>query len=185
MPNHVINILRFPLPTAADVEKIRKAVLKPDGTLCFSVLLPVPLNVWPFDVDQVHDKHFATGNALDWCRTNWGTKWGPYHDPVLRETLEGVELEFQTAWAPPRPWALALFQTVGISFDHLWLTEGEEWGYREEWRCAPPARSWAFKHWEKKPCSDEEQKRLHLALWGCERFDNEDDEEDKHDACSE
>jgi len=73
--------------------------------------------------DQVGLKRFRDGfnsGGHEWCRKEWGTKWSAYR--MARRDYEGtVCLTFQTAWAPPRPVAVALSKMFDITLSLEWF----------------------------------------------------------------
>ena len=67
---------------------------------------------------------FASGEAddrwYDWRLQNWDTKWDAYDVEVVDPDPENLEIEFNTAWAPPEAICHALREkyedTVAISW---------------------------------------------------------------------
>jgi hypothetical protein len=41
--------------------------------------------------------------GYEWCKENWGTKWGTYAGRGIKFTTRGVTLRFNSAWSPPTP----------------------------------------------------------------------------------
>lgn len=54
-------------------------------------------------------------NQLDWCRNNWGTKWGICYPQIATETVRKLVYEFQTAWTP----CLPVINAMSIIFPNL------------------------------------------------------------------
>lgn len=171
MPNHCMNEVVFRKPGIERMKIIE--ALCGDDRVNFEVLVPIPVNVWRGSVGQ---EHAVLGeNALDWCRRNWGTKWNAYGHLPIEDTEEMLCFRFLTAWGPPYPWLVAVFNTLKRSFDHNWISEG---GYR--------ARR-GFFNWEATKdyhdhpwgevcldATDPLQRHLHKLLWGVEELDDED-----------
>ena len=162
MPNHVANEIIFQGLTDDQIAHVKRSCLKPDGEFSFSVLLPPPLNSWPFSVGSKHD--VFPFNDLDWCSQNWSTKWDAYGTPAIKDIYGGLAISFRTAWRPPRGWVLALFNTVKVGFVHCWLSEGDDRAFRETWD-AGQSDSLAGEVW-KSIESPEDLRRMYLMLWG-------------------
>ena len=123
MPNHVINEVVFDR-RAAEHPAIIAAACDAEGKVDFGVLLPMPANVWRGSVSRRHSEAFgADCIGLDWARTNWGTKWNAYDHKPTEADDRTLTLRFETAWSPPYPWLVELFNTCG-DFRHNWLSEG-------------------------------------------------------------
>ena len=87
------------------------------------VFIPYPQRF--VDQDKLHDEAMAraergeitraeawrvkdgfNSGGYEWCRENWGTKWGIYQSKLIEEkSYEGESLAytFQSAWSPPLP----------------------------------------------------------------------------------
>ena len=63
-----------------------------------------------------HTKDGYNSGGYDWCRENWGTKWGVYEVEFTPETRRGALLSFQSAWSPP---STAVFQALSEKFPNL------------------------------------------------------------------
>lgn len=171
MPNHVINEVIIVAGDKADA--IMSDLLNTEGDIDFSVLLPIPLNYWQGSVSMDHEKAFAW-SALDWCRTNWGTKWNAYgldegrkHNSVTHRDGE-IVLTFQTAWGPPRGWLVAIFNKHNVPIVNIWLSEG---GFDARVETFTPDDGGAFgPEWKHAECGEIETRRLHKLLWGVEEF---------------
>lgn len=53
--------------------------------------------------------------GYDWCRKNWGTKWGICDPEVIEEASEGVVYKFACAWSPCIP----VIEAMGKKFPSL------------------------------------------------------------------
>ena len=176
MPNHVINEVTLhgiPLDLAAP------KILNKDGDIDFTVLVPLPLYFWPGSVSILHEKAFP-GTHLDAARDIWGTKWNAYgldeggkYQSVLEKDGCTV-LTFQTAWAAPRGWIVALFNTFECDITSKWLSEGGWAAHVEKYDHAALAEL-GGEAWKDTTLEDgsPEQKHLHKLLWGVEEFEDE------------
>jgi hypothetical protein len=173
MPNHVANEVIFRGVDAATQEKILAAVCNRDGKVDFEILLPVPINYWMGSVGIQHKEAFP-GNALDWCTANWGTKWNAYGDNTVERTEDMLTLRFDTAWRPPMGWFVALFNTLKLTFEYNWLSEGESRGHSGKFDWSKMETMFA-DGWVEKECNEELQKHLHMLRWGCESFPEEEE----------
>lgn len=172
MPNHITNEIIFRGVDATAQDAIIAKLCNSDGKVDFEILVPTPPNVWIGNVGQKHER--LGRNALDWSRENWGTKWNAYgHKPVER-TDDTLTIIFDTAWSPPYPWLVAVFNTVKRDFDHNWLDEGASHGWTGTWNYAALVDDKLFAEpWSEEPCSDEMQKHLNVLKWGVESLDDE------------
>ena len=59
------------------------------------------------DEEQKNSEHMTDGfssGGIDWCRENWGTKWGICGATINSEDYSyGLEYVFVTAWSPAKP----------------------------------------------------------------------------------
>lgn len=168
MPNHVANEIRIECRNQHDIEKIKELVLNADGEVDFELLLPIPLNVWRGNVGLRHEKAFPD-NALDWCRRNWGTKWGPYGGPDCSAQDDSVVITFQTAWSPPRGWVVALWNKIGLPMTHTWMVEDETLGV-ERYHVVD---HWVEEEWTQHDGTEEDRKRMSMILFGVESTEEE------------
>jgi hypothetical protein len=53
--------------------------------------------------------------GYEWCRANWGTKWGFCHSRIVDEDDGHIFYQFDTAWSPPEP----LIVKMGEMFPEL------------------------------------------------------------------
>ena len=69
------------------------------------------------------ERTYGTASWKDWAADNWGTKWN-----VSRDDLEfdGETWTFQTAWAPPIPFYVALTTSFDVELDVFWDEPGAE-----------------------------------------------------------
>lgn len=171
MPNHVLNELVFRDISEEAKDKIVSAIVDENEDVDFSILVPIPKNVWMGNVGQRHEKAFKR-TGLDWMRENWGTKWNAYSTQPV-EWSEGVlTIIFETAWSPPYPWLAAVFNTLAIPFDHNWLDEGCARGVCGKFT-PNPTSDYRIDEWREEPCDDATQRRLHKLHWGVEEFPEE------------
>jgi hypothetical protein len=169
MPNHVINEIIF-RDAGHDVqEDILKKVLK-NGFVDFSVLVPPPLNIWQGNTGGKEKTAFGNKIWSDWNRENWGTKWNAYgqndEDPEnVARTGDTLTLVFQTAWSPPKLWICALFNAVGLPFEHNWLSEGESKAHAAKY-FFEGEKEYKTPAWEEQDADEKIYRRLHILLWG-------------------
>ncbi len=174
MPNHVINELIFRGVDAAAQNAIIAKLCNVDGKVDFEILVPTPPNVWLGNVGKNHEDAFGRKNcALDWSRVHWGTKWNAYSHKPTERTDDSLTLRFETAWRPPFPWLVAVFNTLKLDFDHNWLMEVASRGWEGKWIYAALEDHRKGEPWSQKPCGDDMQKHLHKLHWGVESFDDE------------
>lgn len=173
MPNHVLNELVFRDISEETKDKILSAIVNEKEDVDFSILVPIPKNVWMGNVGQRHEKAFKR-TGLDWMRENWGTKWNAYSTQPVEWSEGSLTIIFETAWSPPYPWLAALFNTFAIPFDHNWLDEGRERGVCGKFT-PNPTGDYRIDEWREEPCDDAMQKHLHRLHWGVEEFPPEDE----------
>lgn len=60
------------------------------------------------------ERTYGAASWYEWCRENWGTKWGTYDLKVHVLGGDGspVLIEFQTAWAAPNPKTMGLIESL-------------------------------------------------------------------------
>jgi len=125
MPNHTTNQLTVTGP-ADSIVKMKEFAKSEEAALECNSILPMPeaLKGTTKGFGMANDEtlaethareqreaklveDFGFDNWYDWCVANWGTKWGVYHlgDMPLKwhDELEGVSMEFWSAWEPPIP----------------------------------------------------------------------------------
>lgn len=167
MPNHV----QTEIITSVDC---RQFVLNAHGKVDFRILLPKPINV--FDGSYGSTEEAAFGKPLmgmEWARLNWGTKWNAYGDHHY-EFADGVcTIRFQTAWGPPRPWILALFNTIKVPVEWRWLDEGREQTFIDTLTDDP---DWGVRYHTAACTDDALHRRMHKLLWGVEEFEPDEDD---------
>lgn len=170
MPNHVTNEVIFS-PLGPDEQDAILALVVRDGQIDFEVLVPAPLNIWMGSVGDKHSKTFPDTH-LDWARRNWGTKWNAYRASIERD-VDSVTLRFDTAWAPPYGWLVALFNSTKRGFQHNWLSEGDNQGHTGLWDWSK-LEAFGGEAWAETLCDAEMQKHLHMLRLGVESFPEED-----------
>lgn len=178
MPNHVLNEVRL---HGVPLEACRALIAGEDRAIDFSVLVPLPINYWAGSVGRHHEEAFP-GTHLEAARTEWGTKWNAYGLDEGRRYVSVSEadgdtiLTFQTAWAPPRGWIVALFNTLKCDITSKWLDEGRVNAYAETYRFAGLS-DFKVEGWKTEEIAEgsTEHRRLHHLLWGVEKFEDEDE----------
>lgn len=165
MPNHVLNELVFK-GDAADQKRVLDSLCNDKGEVDFAILVQTPANVWLGNVSKKHEKLGQSG--LDWSRENWGTKWNAYRQTPPEQTEDRIILRFNTAWSPPYPWLVAVFNTLKVSFDHNWLDEGSQRGRCGRWNYDELKSSGLNDPWNETDADDDENRRLHELMWGVE-----------------
>ena len=101
MPNHVTNIIKFK-------NELKDKIVNKDGFVDFNLCVPMPQHSDTFYAKgsigaEVWDK-YGKNNWLDWCISNWGTKWNAYEQSVWLDD-EVCTATFCTAWCYPHCWA--------------------------------------------------------------------------------
>jgi len=173
MPNHITNEIIFRGVNAAKQEDIIAKLCK-DDRVDFEILVPTPANIWLGNVSKFHDEKLGRDLCgLDWRRANWGTKWNAYGQKPIETTGDTITFVFDTAWSPPYPWLVAVFNTLKIDFEHNWMDEGAPRGWEGKWCYAEITDQNVFADpWVEKPCSDDMQKHLNVLKWGVENLDD-------------
>jgi len=80
------------------------------------------------------DDGFNSG-GYEWCRDNWGTKWGIYDTVIEDSNLEDVEEEFgkvfisfNSAWSPPLPIIKKMAEAFpDLTFSLLYYERGAQY----------------------------------------------------------
>ena len=170
MPNHVVNEIIFRNVNADRQAAIIALCCNAEGKVDFDILVPTPRNIWMFSHGSKHEK--LGGNALDWSRENWGTKWNAYSHKPTEQSDDTLTLRFESAWSPPYGWLMALFNTIKRDFDHNFMDEGASRGVSGQWRYPPDDASMIFEPWTERPCDDAMQKHLNVLHWGVENLDD-------------
>lgn len=52
---------------------------------------------------QQRPKDGYNQGGYEWCIEHWGTKWNSYKVSVTEDACDLVEINFRTAWSPPKP----------------------------------------------------------------------------------
>ena len=179
MPNHVVNELIFRDVPQETRQLIIDTICDEKGDVDFEKLLPMPLNAWRGSVGSNHEKAFPQ-NGMDWANKNWSTKWNAYSHKPTETTDDSITFRFETAWRPPYGWLVAVLNTLKISFEHNWLSEGESVGHRGTWKYGKPAAPFSDYEWkeEVEEVGTPLQRHLHLLQWGCEEFPDDEDTDD-------
>ena len=84
--------------------------VKPLSEECF---IPYPKKFRDMDEEARLDNSLKDGfnsGGYEWCKENWGTKWGICEptEPVVYPKKNKLFYAFQTAWSPPIPIILAM-----------------------------------------------------------------------------
>jgi hypothetical protein len=66
---------------------------------------------WSEEVFRTRPRDGYNQGGYEWCIKHWGTKWNTYnvsqslYEPYSVSSVDGLEVEinFDTAWSPPRP----------------------------------------------------------------------------------
>ncbi len=166
MPNHIVNEIRL-----HDVDQaLARAIVSSDERLIdFEKLLPLPLNFWPGNVSMSHEKAFP-GTHLKAAREIWGTKWNAYalSDESLRHDGADTILTFETAWAPPRGWVVAIFSTLKCDITHHWQDEGSDDVHREKYVFSGDTMGFSSWTTELVKAGSDDHRRLYKLQWGVE-----------------
>jgi hypothetical protein len=172
MPNHVLNEIIFKDVGPSVQEEILSKALK-NGFVDFSVLIPVPLNIWHGNIGQKEEKAFGKNNWHDWNKENWGTKWNAYgkeeYGPKMVRTEDTLTFYFQTAWSPPIPWLVALFNATQHPFEYNYLSEGNNKAFTGKFFFSVYNEKDSDPHqdWEEIESNDEAfNRRMRILLWG-------------------
>lgn len=176
MPNHVITEIRFKNVDADQQGAILALARGPESPIDFATLLPIPSNIWQGSVSTRHS--VFPGNALDWCRDNWKTKWNAYgidqggKYQTIATTDDTLTLTFQTAWSTPYGWLLALWHIGELPFEYSFLDEGAL--RAKTGRFTAYSDDFTSDPWSEEAADDAEHRRMHKLLWGVEEFEDED-----------
>jgi hypothetical protein len=99
MPNWCANRVFFGLNDTEDSKAFRDwigmpededadEVLRFEGEFDFERIAPIP------------EVLLENGGWYDWCIANWGTKWNAQNVYLNMNEPDGIEITFDTAWAP-------------------------------------------------------------------------------------
>src|SRR5690349_15637193 len=112
MPNHVENELTVTGDEAALLALVQ--AIDGDGPFDCDKIIPYPerfktLDKAAKDFDEKHGANAVGGprdgfnsGGYEWCKKNWGTKWGVY-DARLHRDGTTAQFYFRSAWTPPLP----------------------------------------------------------------------------------
>lgn len=157
MPNHVRNEIFFEGLTTEVEDSILSKIEGANGPVDFESLIPMPLHIWRGNVSIPIEERFGKHNCgLTWAHQNWGTKWNAYKIRVERSSRKLV-IKFTTAWSPPYPFLVALFQATSLPFRYLVADEGES--LAREGRFFADGRF--GQGWEEGPANAEDQARFY------------------------
>lgn len=167
MPNHIVNEIRL---HGVSSDRAQEVASSDESVIDFSKLLPLPLNFWPGSVGRKHEQAFP-GTHLDAATKTWGTKWNAYalNDDSLRQDGSDTVLTFETAWAPPRGWVVAVFNTLKCDITHFWQDEGSDEVHREAYTFTGDD-SIFYPKWEAETVDhgSADHRRLYKLQWGVE-----------------
>ena len=136
MPNHCHNRVTFYSDNTDDVAKIKQMF---EDENCFGQIIPEPdwanIPLMSKDVQGIVYDRGKVGELpidgkfpstdrqddrwYDWRIQNWDTKWDCYDVYVVDDDPEKLEIEFNTAWAPPEAICSALreqYPDVSVSW---------------------------------------------------------------------
>lgn len=130
MPNHVTNHIGFSAHWM-QARYIVNSILNDRREVDFSTLIPVPMHVYHGNLSREDDRDFPI-NWDAWNRSEWGTKWNAYSTRI-NICGNSVDIYFDTAWSPPRPFITAFFNRWGIPFVFESYCEGGNFAIREDW----------------------------------------------------
>ncbi|WP_027039087.1 hypothetical protein [Mesorhizobium ciceri] len=176
MPNHVLTEIRFKNIDADQQGAILAIIRGPERPIDFATLLPIPSNIWQGSVSTKHS--VFPGNALDWSRANWGTKWNAYgidqggKYQTIAAADDTLTLTFQTAWQTPYGWLLALWHIGELPFEYSWFDEGR--GGATIGRFTAYSDEFHSNPWSEEDAPEAEYRRMHKLMWGVEEFEDED-----------
>ncbi len=166
MPNHILSVITL---HDTPLSQVTPLIYNDQARIDFEVLLPLPLNIWRGGVSRDHEEAFPS-TGLTEARRIWGTKWNAYGEPKAEQVGTDTVITLQTAWSHPRGWTAALFNSLRCRITAEWLDEGSEDGWRETYtpdKCPNLGDDWTK---ERIASGTDDQKRLHLLLWGVEEF---------------
>ena len=151
MPNHVWNQLVF---KSEEIAGQMFAEIAPNGKdVDFNTLIPTPLHIYQESIGAHDEMDFKENTWSSWNRANWNTKWNAYETQ-----LKGRAIEFQTAWSPPYPFAIAVANKFGLDFRHTYICEyGEYWG-EDTWK--------GIKRISRMRDNDGEFERIFIQVYG-------------------
>ena len=140
MPNHVSQDLYITGDTAS-LKQFKEFANSKDGqeivALDHEKFIPYPDHFQQMDVaaEAAHkagifdvQDGFNSG-GYEWCRKNWGTKWGIYNSSLNSQKLTGkkgrLTYSFQSAWSPPLPIIDAMSKRFpSLHFRLKWFESG-------------------------------------------------------------
>lgn len=163
MPNHVSHCIVISGYTS---KQIKDRYASDDGDFDFSKLIPVPDYVYQGNL-SFSDKDDFKENWYDWNIKNWGTKWNCYESSI-KDSSDGVVIEFYTAWSIPYPIIVALAnQLKSKKMTHEYYDEGSNFWGREVW---------SGQIRESKDTDEELKKELCIKLKGYDPSNIDEDE---------
>lgn len=148
MPNHVTNriIARW---NEKDIDEYENQVITEFDDWCknfdFNKLIPMPNNIYKWDLGQEERKKYWEDNWYDWSIKNWWTKRPAYEfymkrrDWIMKMFNERKsEIIFNTAWGTPLPiwyklWEIFKNIKFKIEFadediwNNCWINNIENW----------------------------------------------------------
>jgi hypothetical protein len=180
MPNHVVNEIIFRNVGPDTQETILTKILDQKYFVDFNLLVPTPLNIWQGNVGEIEEKIFGKKTWYTWCIENWGTKWNAYGMDVDEKSVIRTEntltVIFKTAWSPPLPWVVALFNATGLPLEHNWMSEGENEGFVYKFFFSGEGNL-RLRNWLRETADKEMYRHLHILLWGHEPENDSGDEQ--------
>jgi len=127
MPNHVFSILKVSGPDK-DIERFREFAKGTDEDNTVLLLDANKFIPMPPEIASSDD-----GSKVNqWCRENWGTKWGFYEVEIQEGGSGFITYRFLTAWSPISPVILKMSQMFPVlTFDYYADEETNLFNIRE------------------------------------------------------
>jgi len=127
LPNHVFSTLKVSGPDK-DVERFREFAKGTDEDNTVLLLDANKFIPMPSEIATSND----ASKIIQWCKDNWGTKWGFYEIEIEEERSGFVDYRFLTAWSPISPVIHKMSQTFPmLTFDYYAEEETNEFNIRE------------------------------------------------------
>jgi hypothetical protein len=96
-------------------------VLRFEGEFDFERISPIPKDI------------LDNGEWYNWCINNWGTKWSAQNVYIEMNDPDGIEITFDTAWAP----ATGIYELIKKKIAE------EEWDITVSWFYDEPGMQFA------------------------------------------
>ena len=112
-------------------------------------------------------ERYGSPDWWHWCVSHWGTKWNA-QDCCISLSDGLLEVSFETASSPPE----GIYRAICAAYPNLHL----EAKYIEEGMCFAGRYENEGAQLYDYPCSDEEYRAFAVEHFGCEFFDDDEDE---------